>query len=30
VRYDWESHPGCIACNHPPKKEFEQLEFNFD
>ena len=30
VRYDWEKHPGCIACNHPPKKQFEQLEFNFD
>ena len=30
VRYDWENHPGCIACNHPPKKEFEQLEFNFE
>ena len=24
VRYDWESHYGCIACTHPPLKESMQ------
>lgn len=28
VRYDWETHPGCIACKHPPINH--QLEFDFD
>lgn len=27
VRYDWEQHPGCIACNHPPVDP--QREFDF-
>ena len=27
VRYDWEKHPGCVACTHPPKEI--QLEFDF-
>ncbi|MBQ3836173.1 MAG: hypothetical protein II814_03490 [Treponema sp.] len=27
VRYDWEQHAGCIACNHPPVEQ--QREFDF-
>ena len=29
VRYDWDEHPGCVACTHPPIKKEIQLEFDF-
>lgn len=26
IRYDWEKHRGCIACNHPKQDQKPVLE----